>query len=102
MALKAVPPRMDAQGRPYFLWSEDLSDEMFRSILRGDRGPELQALYTGRLLREARMAEVWWYLKPQDIADRWPEVARHLGRARQFWHELLEAWREAGRVSWQP
>ena len=28
--------------------------------------------------------------------------ARHLGRARQFWHELLEAWREAGRVSWQP
>ena len=93
---------MDSQGRPYFLWSEDMDDQEFRSVLRGDRGPDLQALYTGRLLREARMAEVWWYLRPQDVADRWTTASRHLGRARDFWAGLLEAWREAGRVSWQP
>lgn len=101
MPLEPAPPPMDANGRPYFLWSEDLDDETFRSILQGGQGPELQALYTGRLLREARMAEVWWYLKPQDVADRWHATAGHLGRTRQYWLGLLEAWREAGRISWQ-
>lgn len=101
MPLTPAPPPLDERGRPYFLWSEDLSDEDFRAILNGDRGPEQQALYTGRLLREARVAEVWWYLTPQEVADRWAAASRHLGRAREFWRDLLEAWSEAGRVSWQ-
>jgi len=101
MAVHPTPPPMDDQERPYFLWSENLRDEEFRAVLRGDRGPELQALYTGRLLREARVAEVWWYLTPQDVADRWVHVRPHLGRKRDFWAGLLEAWSEAGRISWQ-
>lgn len=102
MPLQPAQPPLDERGRPYFLWSEDMGEDEFRSILRGEKGPELQALYTGRLLREARVAEVWWYLTPQEVAERWPTASRHLGRAREFWRGLLEAWNEAGRISWQP
>ena len=100
MATLPVNPPLDAQGRPYFLWSEEMNDQRFRRILAGAEGQEPQALYTARLLREARVAEVWAYLTPQDIADRWPKVKQHLGRMTSFWETLLEAWRDAERVSW--
>lgn len=102
MPLEPERPPTDPEGRPYFLWSEDMSEEEFRRVLQGERGRDLQALYTGRLLREARVAEVWWFLTPQDVADRWAAASPHLGRARLFWRGLLEAWHEAGRISWQP
>lgn len=102
MPLAPSPPPLDEQGRPYFLWSEDMSEDEFRRVLEGARGPQVQALYTGRLMREARVAEVWYYLTPQQVAERWPRVEPHLGRMRSFWAGLLEAWNEAGRVSWQP
>ena len=95
-----VQPPLDAEGRPYFLWSEEMNDQRFRQVLAGSEGKETQFLYTARLLREARVAEVWAYLTPQDIADRWPSVKRHLGRMKLFWETLLEAWRDAERVSW--
>ena len=95
-------PPTDAFGRPYFLWSEDMTEDEFRRVLAGERGPAQQALYTGRLLREARLAEIWYYLTPQQVADRWQAATPHLGRMREFWLRLLEAWRDAGRVSWQP
>ena len=97
-----VLPRLDANGRPYFLWSEDVDDNRFRNILAGAEGPERESLYTARLLREARVAEVWAYLTPQDVADRWPQVRKHLGHMAPFWRDLLEAWRDAQRVSWSP
>ncbi len=102
MATLPVQPPLDAQGRPYFLWSEEMNDQRFRRVLIGAEGHEQQTLYTARLLREARVAEVWAYLTPQDIADRWPSVKHHLGRMASFWENLLEAWRDAERVSWSP
>lgn len=93
---------MDVEGRPYFLWSEDMNDQKFREVLAGTEGRQEQSLYTARLLREARVAEVWAYLTPQDIADRWPNIKQHLGRMASFWETLLEAWRDAERVSWSP
>lgn len=99
--LPAQPP-LDAKGRLYFLWSEDMDEARFRDILAGLEGPEQQALYTARLLREARVAEVWHYLSPQDVADRWPVAQKHLGRMTEFWRSLLESWNEASRVSWKP
>lgn len=95
-----VQPSLDTQGRPYFLWSEDVDDQGFRRILAGAEGQQEQSLYTARLLREARVAEVWSYLSPQDIADRWPSIKQHLGRMTSFWESLLEAWRDAERISW--
>ena len=102
MATPPVQPPLDSQGRPYFLWSEDVDDQRFREILAGSEGRQEQSLYTARLLREARVTEVWAYLTPQDIADRWPSINSHLGRMRAFWETLLEAWRDAERISWSP
>ncbi len=102
MATQPKAPPLDAQGRPYFLWSEDMDEQAFREILKGEQGQELQVRYAARLLREARVAEVWYYLTPQEVADFWPAIAPRLGRLREFWRSLLEAWNESGKISWQP
>lgn len=102
MALQPKEPPKDPQGRPYFLWSEDMDEATFREVIAGQRGPELRAIYLGRLLREARVAEVWHYITPQDVADHWRAVSPHLGRMRDFWYELLEAWSGSHRISWHP
>lgn len=86
----------DAQTRPYFLWSEDLTNAQFREILQGGRGPFLQAVYMGRLLREARMSDVWQFLTPDDVATHWPNVKKHLGRRKAFWEFLLGIWQAHG------
>ena len=101
MALEPKAPPKNDQGRPYFLWSEDLNEAAFRQIIDGSEGSELRAIYIGRLLREARVAEVWYYLTPQEVADAWTLVAPHLGRMRDFWQSLLEAWSESHRISWR-
>lgn len=102
MPLAPKAPLCDENGRPYFLWSEDIDEDTFRRLIAGEEGSASQALYMGRLLREARVAEVWYYLKPQDVADHWTAICPHLGRMRQFWRSLLEAWSESGKISWQP
>lgn len=102
MATVPKAPPLDDQGRPYFLWSEDIDESDFSRILRGERGPDLQARYMARLLREARVAEVWYYLTPQEVADRWEELAPRLGHLAEFWRSLLESWNASGRISWKP
>ncbi len=102
MATVPKAPPLDDQGRPYFLWSEDIDELGFRKILRGEVGADLRARYMARLLREARVAEVWYYLTPQEIADSWSELAPRLGRLTEFWRSLLESWNASGRISWKP
>ena len=89
----------DPQARPYFLWSEDMTVGELRAVLRGERGPFLQAVYMGRILREARMRDVWEFLTPQQIVEHWPQVTKHLGRRKRYWEFLLGVWREHGLIS---
>ncbi len=82
-------------GRPYFLWSEDLTVADFRRRLRGDDESERLRLLT-ILLREARDMDVWEFVTPQEVADALPRVASRLGRRRAFWEFLIEGWRSDG------
>jgi hypothetical protein len=52
--LAPTPPDrlVDAKDRPYFLWDEDLTIDVFRSRLR-DSDPEVRAYYLGKLMRQA-------------------------------------------------
>ncbi|MHB2020007.1 MAG: hypothetical protein ACYCW6_23970 [Candidatus Xenobia bacterium] len=86
----------DPDARPYFLWSENITVARLRDILRGSEGPYLQEVYAGRILREARLHEVWKFLTPQDVVEFWPRVEKHLGRYRGFWEYLLRTWRQHG------
>jgi hypothetical protein len=86
----------DPDARPYFLWSEEMTNRELREIIEGRRGLYLQGVYLGRLLREARLREIWQFITPADVVTHWSQVQRHLGRRRQFWEFLLRTWRRHG------
>ena len=44
---------------PWFLWSEEMTAGELRQILAGEQGEYLQGVYLGRLLREARLKEIF-------------------------------------------
>lgn len=88
----------DPDARPYFLWSESFTVRDLREILAGGRGEYLQEVYLGRLLREARVHEVWQFITPADIVAHWDRLSLHLGKARPFWEYLLAIWEKHGLV----
>lgn len=88
----------DSLGRPTFCWDLDLSMAQCLALLQ-DPDPAARAWMQGRVLRELKPEDALAFLSPQEIADFWPDLERHLGRAAAFWAWLLECWRETGRVS---
>jgi len=85
----------DPDAIPYFLWDEPMSVAELRARLeRAGLSERLRLL--GRILREARDADVWRFTTPAEVAAHWPELQRYLGRRRGFWQFLLGRWRELG------
>jgi hypothetical protein len=86
------PDRMvDANGRPYFLWDEDLTIDKFRALLV-DPDLEVRAYYVGKLMRQAKPDDVFTFVKLAEIKTLFPFVVRYLGRSREFWTWLLGRW----------
>jgi hypothetical protein len=85
----------DPDARPYFLWSEDTSVAAFRRALLDAQGEEWCRL-VGTLMREARDPDVWLFVTPQQVWEQYSGIQRHLGRRRQFWDYLLNAWHQDG------
>ena len=85
----------DPSAIPYFLWDEPMTVAEFRERLCSGSRAE-QARFLGKLLREARDRDVWEFTSPTEVARRWPEIEKHLGRSRAFWTYLFAEWRKAG------
>jgi hypothetical protein len=86
------PDRMvDARGRPYFLWDEDLTIDTFRARLM-DPDLEVRAYYVGKLMRQAKPDDVFTFVTLGEIKTLFPLVVRYLGRSREFWTWLLGRW----------
>lgn len=83
---------VDAKGRPYFLWDEDLTIDVFRARLR-DPDPEVRAYYLAKLMRQAKPDDVFTFVTLAEITALFPLVARYLGRSRDFWTWLLGCWK---------
>lgn len=82
---------------PYFLWDEPLTTAEFRLRLKTASRPEQKRLQA-KLLREARDTDVWKFISPQEVWQRWAELAPLLGRRRKFWEFLLYAWQKEGLI----
>lgn len=50
----------------------------------------------GKILREARDTDVWKFTTPHEVWQNWAELSPHLGRRREFWEFLFEAWLREG------
>ena len=82
---------LDPQGRPYFLWDLDIDLAAFERLLRHP-DPEVRAYFVGKLMRQAKPDDVFQFVTRATIRELWPRVQRYLGRSREFWTWLLEAW----------
>lgn len=93
-ALAPTPPHrlIDARGRAYFLWDEDMSLDDFRARLR-DPDPDVRAYFLGKLMRQAKPDDVFSFVTLRELTEQLDAVDRYLGRTRPFWHWLLEHWR---------
>jgi hypothetical protein len=81
--------------RPYFFWDEDVTIAELKAVMVGGPEPEKLRLL-GKMLREARDTDVWFFVTPQEVARALPSLTRRLGRRRAFWEFLISGWREDG------
>ena len=88
---------VDAQGRAYFLWDDDMTLAQFVDALR-DPSSEVRAYYLGKLMRQAKPDDVFSFVSPDEIARAWPEIQRYLGTSRAFWDWLMRTWERQGYV----
>ena len=80
-----------------FAWDRRESPESLRSKL-AEASPERWLELAAWILREARVDEVWEFLRPSEIGDHFNDLAPRLGRRRELWEYLIETWRELGRI----
>lgn len=81
--------------RPYILWSEPTTVGQFRSAL-AEAPDDEKAMLLGGLMREARDPDVWEFTSVAEVRRLFPLIERYLGRRREFWVYLLNAWKEHG------
>ena len=85
----------DEGNYPYFLWDDPMTVAEFKHALKTLSEPERRRLL-GKLLREARDTDVWFFTTPQQVWAEFDVLRPHLGRRRGFWEHLLRIWHEAG------
>jgi hypothetical protein len=98
--LAPTPPDrlVDASGRPYFLWDDDMSLETFRAKLRNP-DPEVRAYFIGKLMRQAKPDDVFSFVTVREIETQWDLIDRYLGKTREFWRWLLDRWAVSSHVA---
>lgn len=89
--------RLDAQGRPYFLWDVDWTDERLRREL-ADADDDLRVELVAKLMRQAKPDDVFEYVHLAEVLRLWDRIVPRLGAQRAFWVWLVECWRELGHV----
>jgi hypothetical protein len=85
----------DDDARPYFLWDEQRTVRELREALAAAEPGEWSRL-VGKLMREARDEDVWKFVTPEQVWQQLASLEPYLGRRRNFWHYLLEAWSRDG------
>jgi hypothetical protein len=83
---------LDREGRPYFLWDDDMSLQEFRTRLT-DADDEVRAYFIGKLMRQAKPDDVFTFVSLSEIERLWESTSRYLGHTRDFWTWLLAQWR---------
>jgi hypothetical protein len=83
---------------PYFCWDTPTTNAQVRSALR-DGSEDAKVAWITRIMAEAQYWDVWKYLSLRaDVLPRWDRIRTRLGRRRQFWEFLIDAWRHDGLI----
>jgi len=96
--VSALSTRLDDPGAiPYFLWDDPMTVSELEERLRTASEPE-QLRLVALILREARDADVWRFVTPEEVIRLWPRLAGRLGLRLAFWEFLLDRWKRLGLV----
>lgn len=96
--MSALSTRLDDPGAiPYFLWDDPMTVSELEERLRTASEPERLRL-VALILREARDADVWRFVTPEEVIRLWPRLAGRLGLRFAFWEFLLDRWKRLGLV----
>lgn len=96
--MPALSTRLDdPDAIPYFLWDDPMTVSELEERLRTASEPERLRL-VALILREARDADVWRFVTPEEVVRLWPRLAGRLGLRRAFWEFLLDRWKRLGLV----
>jgi len=88
--VSALSTRLDDPGAiPYFLWDDPMTVSELEERLRTASEPERLRL-VALILREARDADVWRFVTPEEVIRLWPRLAGRLGLRLAFWEFLLD------------
>jgi hypothetical protein len=79
----------------YFTRDHPMTVAEIRTRLTEASEPERNRML-GQILREATDTDVWKFTTPEEVVQRWPQIERHLGKRREFWQWLLQAWKDQG------
>jgi len=83
---------------PYFTWDDPMTVRQLHERLATASEPERLRLLA-RILREARDTDVWYFTTLQEVRANWTGLEPMLGRRRDFWTFLLDAWSRSPRAS---
>lgn len=59
-------------------------------LVTSDR--ETKAYLVGKLMRQAKPDDVFTFVSEREIRELWADVQPYLGKTRDFWHWLMDAW----------
>lgn len=87
--------RVDAHGRPYFLWDVDWTEDRFRHEL-ATANDTVRVALIAKLMRQAKPDDVFEYVTLAEVERAWDALVPQLGAQRPFWVWLIGRWRAAG------
>lgn len=81
---------------PYFSYDRAMTTGAIQSAL-AEKGSDTWIRTASWLMREAAFPDVWFFLKPVDVAVQLERLSPFLGKRREFWQYIIGAWRELGK-----
>lgn len=88
---------MNADTVPYFCWDRSWSVNEIKCRLNSATPDEWNRL-AAWIMREARLSDVWSFLSPRQVFNRFAEVKPYLHQSADFWTYILGTWHELGKV----
>lgn len=86
---------------PYFMWDERVSEAQLREELAHGT-PARRIELMAKIMRDARVADVWRYLRPEDIVAHRDELFARLGWHKPLWVFLCNGWIAHGLLAAEP
>lgn len=80
----------DAQGRPYFLWDNNVTVAELREHLSA-ADDDRRAYWLSKVMRQAKPDDALVIAGIDEMRRLWPKIEHALGRTRDFWTWYL-AW----------